>query len=81
MSGQIQQEKPTFYVYKTFDPLYALTDDKILYYSTKFTVVSVKKNVNPSENNNTPTFEDFIYNNSLQNNNTNRNLDTLLTVQ
>jgi hypothetical protein len=81
MSGQIQQQKPTFYVYKTFDPLYALTNDKILYYSTRYTVVSVKKNVNPSENNDTPTLDDFIYNNSLQNNNTNRNLDNLLTVQ
>jgi hypothetical protein len=81
MSGQVQQQKPTFYVYKTFDPLYALTDDKILYYSTKYTVVSVKKNVNSSENNDTPTLDDFIYNNSPQNNNTNRNLDTLLTVQ
>ena len=80
MSGQIQQVKPTFFVYKSFDPLYALTGDKILLYSTKYTVVSVKKNVNPSENNNTPTFEDFIYNNSIQNNNTNRNLDSLLTV-
>jgi hypothetical protein len=81
MSGQIQQEKPTFYVYKTFNPLYALTDDKILYYSTKFTVVSVKKNVNPSENNDTLSIEDLIYTNSPQNNNTNRDLDNLLTVQ
>jgi len=81
MSGQVQQQKPTFYVYKKFDPLYALTDDKILYYSTRYTVVSVKKNVNPSENNDTPTLDDFIYNNSPQNNNTNRNLDNLLTVQ
>jgi len=80
MSGQVQQEKPTLYVYKTFDPLYALTDDKILYYSTKYTVVSTKKNVNPSVNNDTPTLDDFIYNNSPQNNNTNRNLDNLLTV-
>lgn len=81
MSGQIQKEKPISYVYKTFDPLYALTDDKILYYSTKYTVVSVKKNVNPSENNDTLTLDDFIYNNSIQNNNTNRDLDNLLTVQ
>jgi hypothetical protein len=81
MSGQVQQEKPTFYVYKAFDPLYALTDDKILYYSTKYTVVSVKKNVNPSENNDTLSIEDLIYTNSPQNNNTNRDLDNLLTVQ
>ena len=81
MSGQVQQEKPTFYVYKTFDPLYALTDDKILYYSTKFTIVSVKKNVNPSENNDTLSIDDLIYTNSPQNNNTNRDLDNLLTVQ
>jgi hypothetical protein len=81
MSGQVQQVKPTFFVYKTFDPLYALTDDKILYYSTKYTVVSVKKDVNPSENNDTLSLDDFIYNNSIQNNNTNRNLDTFLTVQ
>lgn len=81
MSGQIQKEKPTLYVYKSFDPLYALTNDKILYYSTKYTVVSVKKDVNPSENNDTLTLDDFIYNNSLQNNNTNRDLDNLLTVQ
>jgi hypothetical protein len=81
MSGQVQQQNATYFVYNKFDPLYALTNDKILYYSTKYTVVSVKKDVNPSENNDTPTVEDFIYNNSVQNNNTNRELDNLLTVQ
>ena len=80
MSCQIEQVKPTFYVYNSFDPLYSLTGDKILLYSTKYTVVSVKKCVNPSENNNSPTLDNFIYNNSLQNNNTNRTLDSLLTV-
>jgi len=80
MSGQVQQQKPTYYVYKTFDTLRGLTTDVILLYSTKYTVVSVNKNVNPSENNDTPTLDDFIYNNSPQNNNTNRNLDNLLTV-
>lgn len=81
MSGQVQQQKPNLYVYKAFDPLYALTDDKILYYSTKYTVVSTKKNVNPSQNYNIPSLDEFIYNNSPQNNNTNRNLDSLITVE
>ena len=80
MSGKVQQQKPIHYVYKTFDPLYTVTNDKILH-STKYTVVSVKKNVNSSQNNDSPTLDDFIYNNSIQNNNTNRDLDNLLTVQ
>ena len=80
MSSQVQQTTPNFYVSNSFDSLYLLTEKKIFFASIKNTIVLVQHDVNPSENTNSPVFEDFIYTNSVQNNNTNPQVDYLLTV-
>jgi hypothetical protein len=80
MSSQVQQQTPNLYVSNSFDSLYLLTEKKIFFASIKNTIVSVQQDVNPSENTNSPVYEDFIYNNSVQNNNTNPQVDYLLTV-
>ena len=80
MSSQVQKQKPIFYVSKSFDSLYLFTKEKIFLASIKNTVVLVKRDVNPSENTNSLVYQDLIYNNSVQNNNTNPQVDYLLTV-
>ncbi len=80
MSSQVQQQTPNLYVSNSFDSLYLLTEKKIFFASIKNTVVLVQKDVNPSENTSSPVYEDFIYKNFVQSNNTNAQVDYLLTV-
>ena len=80
MSSQVQQQTPNLYVSNSFDSLYLLTEKKIFFASIKNTVVLVQKDVNPSENTSSPDYKDFIYKNFVQNNNTNAQVDYLLTV-
>ncbi len=80
MSSQVQQQTPNLYVSNSFDSLYLLTEKKIFFASIKNTVVLVQKDVNPSENTSSPDYKDFIYKNFVQSNNTNAQVDYLLTV-
>jgi len=80
MSSQVQQQTPNLYVSNSFDSLYLLTEKKIFFASIKNTVVLVQKDVNPSENTNSPDYKDFIYKNFVESNNTNAQVDYLLTV-
>jgi hypothetical protein len=80
MSSQVQQQTPNLYVSNSFDSLYLLTEKKIFFASIKNTVVLVQKDVNPSENTSSPDYKDFIYKNFVESNNTNAQVDYLLTV-
>ncbi len=80
MSSQVQQQTPICFVSTSFDTLFLLTDNPILFYSVDNTKVSVLQNVPPSQNTNSPVYQDFINNNSIQNNNTNPRVESLVTV-
>lgn len=80
MSSQVQQTTPNFYVSNSFDSLYLLTEKKIFFASIKNTNVLVENDVNPSENTSSPIYVDFIYENFVQSNNNNPQVDYLLTV-
>lgn len=80
MYTQVQTTQPVYYASTSFNSLYSLADNKIFFASNKNTIVSVKKDVNPSENTNSPVYEDFFYINFVQTNNTNSKVDYLLTV-
>ena len=79
MYTQVQTTQPVYYVSTSFDTLYTTPPEKIFLASVKNTVVSVQQVVNPSQNTNSPTYEDFLYRNFVQSNNTNPQVDYLLT--
>ena len=79
MYTQVQTNRPVYYVSTSFDSLYLFTKERIFLASIKDTVVSVQQDVPPSQNTDSPTYENFLYENFAQANNTNPQVDYLLT--